>query len=78
MNESIRAPRANLTIKEAAAQARRYAHGSFLHSEARQVLLDKYRAVHPNNLNPSLEQLWGWVDGYLEMEQASIGPTPLG
>lgn len=66
-----------MTIKEAADQARQYAHGSRLHQVAMGVLFDGYyQAMHDRN--PSLETLWAWVDGYLLMETASYGPVPLG
>ena len=67
-----------MTIREAANQARKYAHGCYLHQKAMQVLFDAYRRSLPHDLNPTLENLWAWVDGYLLMEEASYDPTPMG
>ena len=72
-----------LTIREAAAQCRRNHHGSYNYSEGLDVLKKAYARNHPNMLfhlryNPTLEALWSWVDGYLEMEEASHADTPLG
>ena len=61
-SNNIRAPRANLSIQEAAAQCRSSHHGSYNYQEAYQVLIDQYRSAHPTYLNPTLEELWGWVD----------------
>lgn len=74
-----------MTVKEAAAQCRKYPHGCRLYQDALQVLKDHYaqaairRSVDATAaFNPSLDQLWSWVNGYLLMEEASHGSTPLG
>ena len=69
-----------MTIKQAAAQAREFAHGSSLHQDAMSVLFQGYRSALPSKSNQfiTLESLWGWVDGYLQMEEASQGSVPLG
>jgi hypothetical protein len=42
-------------------------------------LEDKYREAHPTHTGPvAVHVLWDWVDGYLEMEEASHDPQPLG
>lgn len=66
-----------MSIKDAAAQARGCAHGCRLHRDAMSVLYQGYERAFPNS-NPSLDELWDWVNGYLKMEEASHGPTPLG
>jgi len=65
-------------IREAATQARKYAHGCRLHQDAMTVLFKNYRRAFPHRQEPTLENLWAYVDGYLEMCVASHGPTPLG
>ena len=67
-----------MNVKEAANQARKYAHGSRFHQDAMGVLFQAYRRSLPHDPNPSLENLWAWVDGYLSMERASYEPSPLG
>jgi hypothetical protein len=71
-----------MSIKQAAAQARKYAHGCLLHGEAMTVLFAGYRKAKgwgdTDREFITLDALWGWVNGYLEMEEAAQGPTPLG
>ena len=52
-------------VTEAATQARRFAHGSLLHSQAMTVLFRAYRTAHPDSDGSfiTLESLWAWVDG---------------
>lgn len=66
------------TVKEAAALARCVPHGSAYHTEAMTVLFEHYRRAFPKKSEPSLEDLWAWVDGYLELQEASYESTPLG
>lgn len=66
-----------MTIKQAAAQCRQYPHGCRLYGDALHILFVGYEKAI-GNINPTLDELWGWVDGYLEMEEASYSPIPLG
>ena len=74
-----------LTIRQAAAQCRNNAHGCALYSDAFSVLHKAYRDILKRSSDPEranrfieLEDLWNWVNGYLEMEEASYNETPLG
>lgn len=70
-----------LSIKTAAAQARKYTHGCGSHVDAMTVLFAGYRQAFPKSDGTfvTLDALWAWVDGYLEMEEASYDDTtPLG
>jgi len=67
-----------MTISQAAKQARSFAHGSYKHSEAMSVLFAAHRAAIKPTGFVSLDALWGWVDGYLQLEEASYESTQLG
>jgi len=54
-----------MTIKETAIQARRHAaHGCLLYQEAMAALFENYKRALPHNPEPTLENLWAYVDGY--------------
>jgi len=67
-----------LTVREAVSKCRQNMHGSYNYQMAFSDLMNHYRSYHQDHLNPTLEELWGWVDGYLLMQEAAYGETPLG
>ena len=51
-----------MNLEDAVKQARRSSHGSRFHQEAMSVIRREYRAAHPNLNEPTLDELWGWID----------------
>jgi hypothetical protein len=49
-------------VLAAAKNARIFAHGSYNHSQAMSTLFRAFRAANPENPNPTLAQLWYWVN----------------